>query len=76
MEPGYRAFLLRCWREPGAGPDGESAWRFTLTQPGDKGSRRGFASLEDLVAYLREELEMGGPSPSRLPPGRGPVQRA
>jgi hypothetical protein len=57
LESGYRAFLLRCWQEPGAGPDGKPAWRFALVRPGGVGTRRGFASLEDLVAFLREELE-------------------
>jgi hypothetical protein len=61
--PGYRAFLLRCWQEPGAGPNGEPPWRFALLQPGDEGIRRGFASLEDLVAFLRQELE--GTTPPR-----------
>jgi hypothetical protein len=53
---GYRAYLLRCWQEAGAGPDGEPAWRFALVQAGDERHGRGFASLEALVAYLREEL--------------------
>jgi len=56
-ESGYRAFLLRCWQEAGTGPDGEPAWRFTLGQPGDEGRRRGFPSLEALMAFLRTELE-------------------
>jgi hypothetical protein len=57
-ESGYRAYLLRCWQEEGAGPDGEPAWRFTLGQPGDEGRRRGFASLEALVVFLQEELDL------------------
>ena len=56
-ESDYRAFLLRCWREVGAGPDGEPAWRFALVHAGNEGSGRGFASLEALVAYLKGELE-------------------
>ena len=55
-ELGYRAFLLRCWQEAGAGPGGVPAWRFALMQPGDEGTRRGFASLDELVAFLRKEL--------------------
>ena len=58
-ESDYRAFLLRCWREVGAGPDGEPAWRFTLVQAGKEGSGRGFRDLEALVAFLRQELEGG-----------------
>lgn len=54
-ELGYRAYLLRCWQEAGAGPTGEPAWRSVLVQAGDERHRRGFASLEGMVAYLREE---------------------
>jgi hypothetical protein len=57
VESTYRAFLLRCWREAEAGPGGRAAWRFCLVEPGDGETERGFASLEDLVAYLRRELE-------------------
>ena len=59
-DPGYRAFLLRCWQEAGAGPDGKPAWRFALARAGGEGTRRGFASLEALVAFLREELAPAG----------------
>jgi len=33
----YRAFLLRCWQEPGAGEEGEPAWRFILVAAGGNG---------------------------------------
>ncbi len=46
----YRAFLLRCWQD-------EEEWRFTLVQLGDEGEKQGFACLEDLVTYLRVELQ-------------------
>ena len=49
----YRAFLLRCWQDE---EDGESRWRFTLVEAGDEGGKRGFARLEDVVAYLSETL--------------------
>ena len=55
-DPGYRAFLLRCWQEPGAGPGGEPAWRFALARAGDEGTLRGFAGLEALVAALQREM--------------------
>ena len=55
-DPGYRAYLLRCWQEAGAGPHGEPAWRFALARAGDVGTPRGFAGLEALVAFLREDL--------------------
>jgi len=54
----YRAFLLRCWQE---NVDGELHWRFTLVQMGDDHSKKGFASLEDLTAFLREELSLCQP---------------
>jgi hypothetical protein len=57
--PTYRAFLLRCWREAGAGPGDPAAWRFRLVEPGDAEAERGFASLEALMAFLRRELEAG-----------------
>lgn len=53
----YRAFLLRCWQEADAGPSGEPQWRFTLVQMGEGQTKKGFASLEDLVTYLRGELD-------------------
>jgi len=68
LELGYRAFLLRCWQEVGGGPDGEPVWRFRLVQPDDQGSGRGFASLDALVAHLREELERGAPGPAKVKP--------
>lgn len=57
--PAYRAFLLRCWREAGAEPGGQAAWRFCLVEPGNGETERGFASLEALLAHLRQELEDG-----------------
>jgi hypothetical protein len=54
----YRAFLLRCWQEPGAGSGSQPAWRFSLVWAEGEGEQRGFASLEDLGEYLRQELEM------------------
>jgi hypothetical protein len=65
-DPGYRAFLLRCWQEPGARPHGEPAWRFALARAGVEGPPRGFARLEALVAFLREELERSDPGPCGL----------
>jgi hypothetical protein len=55
----YRAFLLRCWQDV-SGPSGErSAWRFTLVQVRGEKRHRGFACLEDLFAFLHDELENG-----------------
>jgi len=50
----YRAYLLRCWQED---VDGVATWRFTLVRAGEERNQKGFASLEDMYAYLRVELE-------------------
>ncbi|MCA9971623.1 MAG: hypothetical protein KC425_15470 [Anaerolineales bacterium] len=46
----YVIYLLRLWM------DGEDAatWRFSLEDP-RTGARRGFASLDDLMAFLQQE---------------------
>ena len=49
----YRAFLLRCWQED---VGGEAPWRFTLVGVGEGYIRKAFANLEDLTAFLREDL--------------------
>jgi len=56
----YLAYLLRAWRVV---RNGEAVWRASLEDV-DTGERHGFASLEALFAYLREELRRGeGPAP-------------
>jgi hypothetical protein len=55
-DPDYRAFLLRCWQEPGAGAGGVPAWRFVLVQLDGKEVKRGFASLKELYAHLGRTL--------------------
>ena len=54
-----RALLLRCWREEEAGPKGNFSWRFVLLHFTDHQIIKGFASLEELLAYLQTELEKG-----------------
>jgi hypothetical protein len=49
----YFAFLLRLWRTTG---DGQATWQASLESPGT-GECRGFARLEDLVAFLHAEME-------------------
>jgi hypothetical protein len=49
----YLSYLLRLW--PAEGDEG-SAWRASLESP-HTGERRGFASLEDLCAFLRRNTE-------------------
>lgn len=51
----YRAFLLRLWQERRGG---EWVWRASLEDPHNH-VRSGFADLERLYAYLREQTEDG-----------------
>ena len=59
----YRAFLLRCWQEADASQAGEHAWRFTLVHLGQGQTKKGFACMEELVAYLDEQLTEAGSDP-------------
>ncbi len=52
----YHAFLLRCWQESPALTREESTWRFALIHIDGLQTKKGFACLEDLLDYLREEL--------------------
>jgi hypothetical protein len=47
----YRSYLLRLWR---VGPE-EAVWRASLESP-HTGEHIGFASLEDLFAFLEKEV--------------------
>ena len=53
--PSYRTYLIRCWEERSRDLTLPAVWRFSLEDP-HTGRRRGFASLEDMVAFLRGEL--------------------
>ncbi len=46
-------YMLRAWQE--TGQPGEITWRFSLEDPHTR-ARRGFSSLDNLLAYLVEEL--------------------
>lgn len=52
----YLSFLFRCWEEGRRQPGVARAWRFSLEDV-HTGHRRGFASLEALLAYVRTEME-------------------
>ena len=52
----YQAFLLRCWQESPSGGEMESTWRFSLIHINGIQTKKGFASLEHLLDYLRAEL--------------------
>jgi hypothetical protein len=68
MDPHQRehlAYLLRLWRvDNGA----EAIWRASL-QDVRTGERRGFAGLDEVIAYLRRQLD---PPPEPRHHDRGP----
>jgi hypothetical protein len=49
-QPDYLSFLVRLWRMQ----DGADAWRGSIESP-HTGERLGFASLEELFAFLLEQ---------------------
>jgi hypothetical protein len=63
----YHSYLLRLWREssareagdgPAASPEqGAEVWRASLESP-QAGERQGFANLEDLFAFLRQQTSL------------------
>jgi hypothetical protein len=55
--PGYRSYLLRLWREMGTG---STWWRASLQDP-RSGERVGFAHLDELFAFLREQIGLPPP---------------
>ncbi len=54
--PRYVAYLLRCWEEKQREEGQRRSWRFSL-EDAHTGQRQGFASLEEVVAFLRRLLE-------------------
>ena len=51
--PKYHSYLLRLWQESG---EKKSNWRFVLVNL-TKDEERGFANLERLIAFLKEQME-------------------
>jgi hypothetical protein len=51
QRPEYRVYLLRLWKEPGAGAD----WRFSLESP-HTNERYGFTSIAALAEFLRDRI--------------------
>jgi hypothetical protein len=51
-QPRYHSYLLRLWL---AGDDQAPLWRISL-ENAQTGERRGFASLEELLIFLKEEM--------------------
>ena len=57
--PRHRTYLLTIWEERSRDSTLPTLWRFSLKDP-DTGQRRGFARLEEVMAFLSSELA-GGP---------------
>jgi len=56
-QPDYLSYLLRLWWEGGEGEASGAkgrVWRASLESP-HTGERKGFASLEDVFEFLREQ---------------------
>jgi hypothetical protein len=53
--PRYRSYLLTFWEERSQDPAAPTVWRFSLQDPRTD-RRRGFASLEALLDFLRMQL--------------------
>ena len=62
----YLSYLLRLWQEGGSE---RALWRASLERP-QGGDRLGFASLEDLYAYLDAQTRSGSSGTQRLDEGR------
>jgi len=54
----YQVYLLRLWRERPALPGRPAVWRFSLEDTRTH-QRRGFARLEELVAFLQALMGAG-----------------
>ena len=50
----YLAYLVRLWQ---VNHEGEAAWYASIEDP-HTGERRGFADLESLFAFLKEQTNM------------------
>ena len=55
----YCSYLLRCWQERGGPAVEPSVWRFSL-EDAHTGVRRGFATLEAVVAAIEHDLAADG----------------
>jgi hypothetical protein len=63
--PRYQSYLLTFWEERSRNPQVAAVWRFRLEDP-RTGRRLGFASLEEVVAFIQKELAGDeGASPDR-----------
>ena len=53
-QSGYLSYLLRLWQDNNGDTEGKAAWRASL-ESSLTGEKRGFASLDDLFAFLRRQ---------------------
>jgi hypothetical protein len=61
--PIFHAYLLRCWREEEAAPEGAPRWRFSMEEVLHERRRWGFTDLESVLAFLQAELAEGSGEP-------------
>jgi hypothetical protein len=61
-DPNYDAYLLRLWRE-----DENAPWRFSLRQVGSE-RWHGFATLDNLAAFLQAQIDDRSEKIPRAPP--------
>jgi hypothetical protein len=66
--PGYYSYLLRLWREKGSA---SIQWRASLQDP-HSSERVGFAHLDELAAFLREQTGMAPPAEDLVKAERAP----
>jgi hypothetical protein len=52
----YCAYLLRCWTEHSGHAEHLIVWRFSVEDP-HTGERQGFATFEQLLAFLRQGMD-------------------
>ena len=52
-KPKYHSYLIRLWQDDSGG---KSPWRFVLVNL-IEGERWGFASLEELIAFLKDQVD-------------------
>jgi hypothetical protein len=60
--PHHMSYLLRLWRERGSA---SIQWRASLQDP-HSGERLGFAQLDELVAFLREQIGLAPPAEDQV----------
>jgi hypothetical protein len=63
QEPTYFAYLLRLWR---VDDDEAPVWRASLQRPGGE-ERHGFASLDELFAYLSGQASVDAVLVAQVP---------